>query len=290
MNVDVRPMRHSDVPAASALSQAAYGHPLDERDVRLYLDLDPKGWLVATVAGRIVGMGGVSVFGDQAVIGLMATHPDHQRQGVGSAVFTWLVSYAEARGAGRMALYATELGAALYRRHGFAELELTDTWENSTAPRAGELTPEVLPAPADTGAEPLSSRDVDQIVALDAEAFGASRERLIARLVAELPGRCFGIRDEAGRLRAHVIAQRQRIGPAVAGSDRDAALLLETALSLPFQEPPRILVPRAHPTAAALLQRRGFTAPRFTRYMLRGTAVSPGRRSLILGLANYSVG
>ena len=67
--------------------------------------LDPGGeFLVAERDDRVVAMGGVVIDADVAEVFRVAVHPDHQREGHGSAVMRGLEDAARARGVDRIVL------------------------------------------------------------------------------------------------------------------------------------------------------------------------------------------
>lgn len=275
-------MTAADVDAAASIAFASYARPYPAGDVRRYVELEPEGWFIALHDGVPAGVGGLTVFGDHGVVGLMATHPDHQRRGIAGTVFARLMEVAEGRGLQTVSLDATDDGVALYRRHGFAEVDRTVVWELTT--------PRLAPDPAPP-ARVLTEQDLAEAAALDASAFGADRRRLLAVLLAELPGRAVAAPSRSGDpIGAYAVAQEGRVGPAVARSAEHAEAVLDAALRLPFFEPLRMLVPESSAWAAPLLRQRGFTPRRSTRYMVRGRPVAPEQRARVLGLASFGLG
>jgi ribosomal protein S18 acetylase RimI-like enzyme len=216
----------------------------------------------------------------------MATRSDFQRRGVATSLLATLLDYAGVWGVHAVALDATEEGAALYRRHGFVQVDRTMIWGLTRSPIAGRAQRSAQTVVAEDAGTP----ELAAIAALDAEVFGADRARLIARLLEERPGRACVVRDRVGQASAYAIAQASRVGPAAGRSAADAAALLDAVLKLQFEEPPQILVPERNHLATAVLQARGFARLRSTRYMLRGSATAPGDRSHLLGLASFGLG
>ena len=80
-------------------------------------------------ADRFAGAGGVSYYrvmptfhnpsGRCAYIMNMYVRPDYRRRGIATAILDLLVTDARERGAGRIALEATEAGRPLYEKYGF---------------------------------------------------------------------------------------------------------------------------------------------------------------------------
>jgi hypothetical protein len=105
------------------------------------------------------------------------------------------------------------------------------------------------------------------------------------------PDRLFVAENTAGGITGYILAQPRAVGPWVARRPEDAQALLAAALSLPFEQPPRVLVPSTNRDAARILPRHGFQpddAPHL--HMRRGGRASPGERSLLYALASFAIG
>ena len=280
MTIEVRPLTAEDVPTAVAIAEAAYRRQVGAAEMHLRLRLQPHGWRLAYLDGKAVGLGGISSFGNYAVIGLMGTRPEAQGKGVGAAVLRSLLDTATSWGTPLLGLDATEAGAALYPRYGFVEVDRTSVW------RAGAATQNRVKR-ADV--ERISDKDVGAIVEMDARIFGAPRAALLKTLLDENRERGFMLR-RGGEITAYLIAQPSRLGPGVAGSRTEIARLLDRALAERFEAAPDVLVPDANRAAAGILSGLGFTIERSLRYMLRGGVTPPGDRSRLLALANFAFG
>jgi ribosomal protein S18 acetylase RimI-like enzyme len=100
-----------------------------------YLDADGE-FLVGTVSGEVVAIGGYQPTGDGAAeLRRMRVHPDHQRNGYGETLLTRLETLAAERGFDRVVLETNEnLTAArtLYQTRGYEQ------FETATHPESGE--------------------------------------------------------------------------------------------------------------------------------------------------------
>jgi len=79
----------------------------------------PLQHFAGRLRGEVVSSGSLYVTGDVAGLYCIATSPPYRRQGIGTAMTLALLRAAQARGCRLAVLYATALGASLYRRIGF---------------------------------------------------------------------------------------------------------------------------------------------------------------------------
>lgn len=105
-------------------------HPRTLEDQSRYIE-DRSGGLIVLAAesddGEIVGFGSISFYRDRpgyrtSVENSVYVHPDHHREGVGSALLAALIENARAHGFHAMfarIVDAQEASVELHRRHGF---------------------------------------------------------------------------------------------------------------------------------------------------------------------------
>jgi GNAT superfamily N-acetyltransferase len=282
MPLTLRPLTSADFATVDSLLMAAYERPssmLD--DLAHYLRQQPDGWFLALLDGAAVGMGGAITYGTFARIGLMAVHPDFQRQGIGLALMQHLLNWIAAHGATTILLDATPAGAPLYAQLGFVTDDHACAYGQSRP-----ILPTEMPA---SGGTLLQPSDFSEVVAFDAERFGASRSGILAMYQGEFPGRAFVARDREGKVAGYLIAQKQRIGPWLADTPEAAEALLCQALSL-FSGSASVLVPEHNLAARALLERFGFTPGRRWQSMRRGGISELQRRQWLYGYANFYFG
>jgi len=75
--------------------------------------------VVATLGGRAVGTGRVTLFGDEAQIAWVAVLPAFRRRGVGRAIMEYLMNWSKAHGARCITLNAQTHALQFYRQLGF---------------------------------------------------------------------------------------------------------------------------------------------------------------------------
>jgi hypothetical protein len=113
---------------------------------------------------------------------------------------------------------------------------------------------------------------------------------VLALLQGANPGRLLVTRDGAGAISGYVVAQPRVIGPWAAQAGEEAEALLRAALTRPFDESPRVLIPVGNATARELLERHGFRVQRELRAMQWGGDGRPGQPALRYGQASFALG
>jgi hypothetical protein len=220
MSLVLRPLREEDIPFGMSLKEAA-GWNQTESDWRRLLSLRPGGCFAAEWAGRPAGTVTTIDYGGIGWIGMLLVSPDVRRRGVGSGLLRGalesLVDVPTVR------LDATPLGEGLYERHDF---EAEAVIERRARP--GGL-PAVPPPSAGVDLRPFEDADLRAAAEMDADAFGASRQALLAAWREALPSRALAAEGD-GRLRGFILARpgtrADHIGPLVAeGPDVARALL-----------------------------------------------------------------
>jgi predicted N-acetyltransferase YhbS len=219
--IGLRPMRAGDLDAAHALT-AELLWPHRETDWELVLR-HGEG-LVAERDGKVIATGMRWLWGErQATLGLIVVSPACQGRRIGHRLMTALLDGLDERS---VLLHATAAGRGLYERLGFR--------------RIGEVRQHhgiALPSPpialaAGWRLRPVTNRDRDALIALDAQARGMPRERLIAELMADAEAGV--VLDHEGAPRGFALLWRfgrgHVIGPVVA-SDTDGAKALIAHLS-----------------------------------------------------------
>jgi putative acetyltransferase len=132
MSVALRPYLPSDVRRcaeifrASVEELAAEDYNADQREAWAATADDEDAFgvklanmltLVAVIDGVAVGFGGLS---GADLIGMLYVDPEFARRGAGGALIDALAKLAEARGAKRLTVEASEVARQLFERHGFA--------------------------------------------------------------------------------------------------------------------------------------------------------------------------
>jgi GNAT superfamily N-acetyltransferase len=263
-----------------ALSAAANWNQ-NEADWRLMLELGAAAASRLPTARRASTI--VLPYGAEfAWVCMVLVLPAHRRKGYA----TRLLRGAQAESVKSrftLVLDATPAGRAVYAQEGFR-----DCWGF----RRYALKRAPAPSAQTQAMRPLQASDWPKLLALDAPAFGASRERLLRSLAARLP-RAALVCERAGELAGFVLGRDGReasqIGPIVARDAQAAQALLAAALARVAPPVFLDLVDRAT-ALRAWLEQNGFEFQRpFTR-MVFGAARAPGDASLVVCPAGPELG
>lgn len=282
MTLTIRNMTEADFYEANQILNLAFG-TTDSRidDLRRYLALQPDGWFYGLLDGRPAATVGAIDFGPFAWIGFMAVHPELQKKGIGHEIMRSLLSWLERRGCDMALLDATEAGRRIYLKLGFSDHSQCFQYILENFPKSSYQFGHVTR---------LEGKDISTLGKFDERIYGANRECVFRILIQDYPERAFITRDEFGKITGYLFAQRQKIGPWVAGNHRDAEMLLNAALSLEYENGPRIIIPEENQAGIELITRTGFTFQKSHTHMRRGGLTHPGDRSQIYGQASYGIG
>jgi ribosomal protein S18 acetylase RimI-like enzyme len=259
----------SDLPRAVALLNAAYGpNPTFEPRLRSYVGLEPEGWIVIERGGALIGVGGLVRFGACGYVGLMGVAPEDQRRGVGAAIFEEVLRRGEGMGVSLFLLDASVSGAPLYAKYGFVDHGAAHAFVFDARPPGKEKERVKVTA--------LGAADLDSVIALDAEGFGAERAALVRELVTGAPARAFVAKDSGGAVVGYAVGQPRSIGPCIALSAEVARALVRKVLALPFEGPVTWLVADQNPDAMDLARAEAGESIKSWRHMRRGKATALG--------------
>jgi len=262
------------------LSRAAHWNQ-NAADWRLMLDIG-RGWGIALDDGTLAASTLVLPYGDFAWVSMVLVLPSERRKGYATQLLRSALADLSARGLTPI-LDATPAGRAVYVQEGFV-----DTWgfRRLQLRRA----PAALERPS--GVRALRESDWPELLALDARAFGASREPLLRALAARLPQAALVFEGAMGA-QGFVLGRDGReacqIGPLVARDAGAARALLAAALAA--VPPPLYLdIVDREPGLVSWLESLGFAFQRpFTR-MVHGAAAAPGEAGLVFCPAGPELG
>jgi ribosomal protein S18 acetylase RimI-like enzyme len=265
--------------AMDVVMQQAYGVSSFRSSIDRFVAVQPDGLAVVEAEGSVVGTGCCVAYpeGKFGWIGLVATLPEFQRQGIGTIITEFLSSVLMDHGCASV-LDASAAGGPVYERMGFADRGITTVMGFAAD---GDSAAEVE-------CDALSTGDLDEVVRFDALRFGANRREVLATVIEQNPRRAFVVRRR-DKIAGYVVAQESTLGPVVADTSESLTSLINAALRLDWPTPPRINAP-PESGHLATLQRLGFEHRRELRHMRRGIEVLPGRRESIAAQVSLGEG
>ncbi|MER7516878.1 GNAT family N-acetyltransferase [Streptomyces sp. NPDC126499] len=200
-----------------------------------------------------------------AAIGMVLVAEQYARQGIGRRLMRHVLAEA---GDTPLSLYATSNGQPLYEQLGFTSTGRAEMLKGRFVPTE--------PAPART-VRPATAEDLQHILRLDHEVFGADRTHLVTRLpafadhlrVAEQDGEIIGFGALWPNMDTHVI------GPLIA-RDPGTAQALVASLAAVTDRPLRTDVDTRHTTLVTWLKANGLDQIATNAIMIRSLPDVPG--------------
>ena len=263
-----------------ALSRSAHWNQ-NAADWRLMLGIG-RGWGITLEDGTLAASTLVLPYGGFAWVSMVLVLPQHRRRGYATRLLGTALADLQQRSLTPI-LDATPAGREVYVQAGFR-----DTWGFR---RLQLQTAGAAPEPP-AGVRPLRASDWEALLALDATAFGAGRERLLRALAARLPQAAL-VAEENGGLAGFLLGRDGReasqLGPLVARSSDAARALLAAALAA-VRAPLILDVVDREPGITAWLGSLGFAFQRpFTR-MVHGAPAAPGEAGRVFCPAGPELG
>jgi GNAT superfamily N-acetyltransferase len=271
-----------EIERVDRLVKQAYGFQSRRNDLETYLAAQPDGWFVILDGGEIVSVGGALAYGPFCWLGLMATDPARQRQGLATKISAHLVVWARERGCTTIALDASPAGRPVYERLGFQAVG--ETAELSLPPAVHRENSSGTIRPASEG--------IEQLLALDRRTFGGDRSGLLHAVFRQDDARCY-IASSGDEVAGYMFARQRLLGPGCALNDAVARDLLHAALA--DQAPTsrtdgqRLLLP-IESRYLDLLCELGLRIERRLAHMRLGDPVLPGAREQLLAQTSYAAG
>jgi GNAT superfamily N-acetyltransferase len=283
-----RRLELDDAAAAFALStEAGWNQTID--DWRLMIEAgEVRGQF--TAAGALVASALILPYDDRiAWIAMVLTTESHRRRGLATENLGWAILRCDALGL-TAGLDATPAGREIYAPLGF-----TDCWGLQRL--RAERPVRAEPSAEETVIRPMRRDDLPAIAALDADAFGARRDALMAHLHRRQPGCAWIAHAPGGRLAGFLLGRDGRVtlhlGPLIADGPDVAMALVGRAIaqvSGPLSIPTSIDVPDGQGAFRAGLVAAGFAPVRPFMRMLRRNITAPGRAGPCFAIAGPELG
>src|SRR2546430_17561255 len=124
MQIEVRLLQESDIPAALRLKQWAQWNQT-ENDWRRLLRLEPDGCFCATIDGEVVATTTTTTYcSELGWIGMVLVDPKRRQLGIATKLINGALEYLAKRGVRTVKLDATPAGCSLYVKLGFTNESL----------------------------------------------------------------------------------------------------------------------------------------------------------------------
>lgn len=264
MALSLRPMTSHDVDLGMRLKAQAGWNQIPA-DWRRFLELEPGGCFVAEWEGRPVATTTTCVFGQVAWIAMVLVDEPFRHRGIATRLVQRALEYLDGRSVATVRLDATKYGRPVYERIGFVAEHDFVRMQGLAKPVANETLAELsLPS------------NLDALAALDRQATGTDRRRLLERLAMEYPTTT-RVLEDAGSATGYVMlrpgANATQIGPAAARSEEAGRRACDWALGQCAGRPVFVDVPVDNAAAIAWARQKGLTEQRTFTRMSRGRLV-----------------
>ena len=281
MQIEVRLLRESDIPAALRLNELAQWNQTENDWLRL-LRLEPNGCFCATMDGDVVGTTTTTTYRPElAWIGMVLVDPERRQLGIATKLMNVAMEYLSKTEVTTIKLDATGVGFPLYQKLGFKEESLIERW-------AG------VAGPASVAGSPLDTEAHRQALVLDREAFGADRSKLVEMLIDDYYIKSRIAKNFDGRLTGYGLARHGTaavyVGPLLATERKGAATLLDGLLSQMPGQRVYIDLNTEFDGGRRLLADRGFVKQRDLIRMSYGKESKAGSSPSIFAIAGPEVG
>jgi GNAT superfamily N-acetyltransferase len=281
--VDIRLLQNSEseLDLADRVLMAAYRPPSWRRELEVYLRTQPDGWFVVADGEEIVALAGAIAYGSFCWVGLVATRPDRQRQGLATRLSAHLIDWAKARGCSTVALDASDNGRPVYEHLGFQAVGDTSSM----------IAPGSLPAREHEGPGAERVDGVEEIMPLDRSVFGGDRSALL-RAIWQIESPEIHVIREADGPAGYLFARDRLLGPGCARTPDIAGRLVLAALggrANRSDEQIRMLVPTECEYTSTLTE-LGFRAERRLTHMRLGDLGLPGERNHLFAQVSFAAG
>ena len=281
MEMEIRLLRESDLPAALRLKELAQWNQTENDWLRL-LRLEPNGCFCATIKDNVVATTTTTTYQRElAWVGMVLVDPEYRQRGIATKLMKVATDYLLKARVETIKLDATPAGRLVYEHLGFQEESLIERWEGV----AGSPPVERSPLDATVTSEALD---------LDRHAFGADRAKLIGMLFDESSVEQVVAKDSAGRLTGYALARcgtaATYVGPLVANDPNTAAFLLDGLLIQMPDQHVYIDLNTKFEEGRGILTDRGFAKQRDLIRMSYGRVSAASLSPSIFSIAGPEIG
>jgi ribosomal protein S18 acetylase RimI-like enzyme len=276
---EIRAMTLADISAGMRLKNAA-GWNQTKEDWERLLRASPEGCFVAEWNGKVAGTVTTIIYEDRfAWIGMVLVQPELRGRGIGTSLLVRAIDYLDASRIPCAKLDATPQGKLLYERLGF-QTEF-------------HLERHILRRDPGRGAALERAEDIEAVLAMDRDIFGADRSALLVSIANAAP-EFVAVARQDGVLGAYALGRRgshaDHLGPWIARTEPAAREILENFLLHSQRDVVLVDVVKDNPWASGLLIEKGFGFTRPLTRMYRGENAHPGRPDLVCAILGPEFG
>ncbi len=234
-------------------------------DWRRFLALEPEGCFVAEWDGRPVATTTTCAFGSVGWIAMVLVDESTRHRGIATRLVERGLEYLAERSVATVRLDATKYGRPVYERMGFiSEQEFV------------RLQGVARPGEQGSGLHAANVEHLNSLAALDRQATGTDRKRLLERFMVEQPDNA-QVAADGDSLTGYVMlragANATQIGPSMARTAEAGRSLGDWALSRCAGQPVFIDVPLQNGAAIDWANSHGLTEQRRFSRMFRGDPI-----------------
>ena len=224
-SASLRSMQLSDIENAMNLSNAE-GWNQTEKDWKLLIENPQNTCLIAKIDNKAIGTTtAINYSNEVAWIGMVLVDKEYRGLGISKLLLENILKKLES--CKSIKLDATPAGQQVYKKFGFKDEYIITRMTNSS--RKSLLINEIeniIP-------EPIQSKNINEITALDEFVFGANRMQLIEYLIKEYPHKAWLLKHE-NKITGFVLGRDgniyHHVGPVIASTITDAKILISKAL------------------------------------------------------------
>ena len=281
MQIEVRLLQESDIPAALRLKELAQWNQTENDWLRL-LRLEPGGCFCATFDGELVGTTTTTTYcSELAWIGMVLVDPKRRQLGIATRLMNAALEYLAKAGIATVKLDATPSGCSLYRKLGFKDESLIERWVGVARPRK-------------TTCSSLDTSLRDAALIFDRHVFAADRSKLLEVLIDDCCVTPLVTTTADGHLTGYGLAREGSAavyaGPLLAATTDAAATLLDGLLSQVSGQRIYVDLNRIFTGGRKILNERGFVKQRDLVRMFYGQSSDAGSSPLIFAIAGPELG
>jgi GNAT superfamily N-acetyltransferase len=227
----IRSMQLKDVEYAMKLS-GAEGWNQTEKDWKLFIEGPQNICILAECNKKIIGTTTAINYSNQiAWIGMVLVAKEYRGQGVSRSLLTTILKKLEP--VKSIKLDATPEGQRVYKKFDFKDEYLITRMITPSMKNLSFDGDDILP-------EPIQSKHIEEIIALDELVFGANRNQLIESLIKEYPYKAWLLKRNnsvAGFALGRKGNKYHHIGPVFASNINDVKILIKRALKALTNQP-----------------------------------------------------